>query len=114
MGGIHNCPIRAADVDIAENIFGPDMATLKGKSVRKKPKPVVEDWLELPKEIHIKHMRVELCMDIININKIAFMTAIDRLFRYRSIILIKNKHGKKSKKNKAPQDYLDALNTIVT
>ena len=88
MGGIHNCPIRAADVDIAENIFGPDMATLKGKSVCKKPKPVVEDWLELPKEIHIKHMHVELCMDIININKIVFMTAIDRSFRYQSIVLI--------------------------
>ena len=27
MNGIQNCPVRPLDVDIAENIFGPDMAT---------------------------------------------------------------------------------------
>ena len=31
MGGIQNCPVRVEDIKIAENIFGPDMATLKGK-----------------------------------------------------------------------------------
>ena len=38
MGGVQNCPIRIEDINIAQNIFGPDMATLKGKSTRKKPK----------------------------------------------------------------------------
>ena len=82
MGGIQNCPVRLADVDIAESIFGPDMATLKGKSVRKKPKPVLEDWVELPRELHMKHMRVELCMDIMYINGVAFMCTIDRTICY--------------------------------
>ena len=31
MGGVQNCPIRIEDIKIAQNIFGPDMATLKGK-----------------------------------------------------------------------------------
>ena len=35
MGGVQNCPIRIEDINIAQNIFGPDMATLKGKSTRK-------------------------------------------------------------------------------
>ena len=43
MNGVHNCPVRLEDIKIAENIFGPDMATLKGKSTRQKPKPVLQD-----------------------------------------------------------------------
>ena len=31
MGGVQNCPIRIEDINIAQNIFGPDMATLKEK-----------------------------------------------------------------------------------
>ena len=49
MGGVQNCPIRIEDIKIAQNIFGPDMATLKGKSTRRKPKAVLEDWIELPR-----------------------------------------------------------------
>ena len=30
-GGVQNCPIRVEDINIAQNIFGPDMATLKEK-----------------------------------------------------------------------------------
>ena len=51
MNGVLNCPVRLEDIRIAENIFGPDMATLKGKSTRPNPKPVLQDWIELPKEI---------------------------------------------------------------
>ena len=76
MGGVQNCPIRIEDINIAQNIFGPDMATLKGKSTCKKPKPALEDWIELPKEILEKHSRIELCIDVIYINGVGLMTAI--------------------------------------
>ena len=51
MGGVQNCPIRIEDIIFAQNIFGTDMVTLKGKSLWRKPKPVLDDWIELPKEI---------------------------------------------------------------
>ena len=35
MGGIQNCSVRVEDIKIAENIFGLDMATLKGKKYKK-------------------------------------------------------------------------------
>ena len=35
MGGVQNCPIWIEDIYIAQNIFGPNMATLKGKSTLK-------------------------------------------------------------------------------
>ena len=36
MNAIQNCPVMVKDVKIAEHIFGPDMSSLKGKSMRKK------------------------------------------------------------------------------
>ena len=38
---IKNCPVTPEDVDIAEKIFGKDVATLKGKSKNPKPLPVI-------------------------------------------------------------------------
>ena len=38
MNAIQNCPVTVEDVKIAERIFRPDMSSLKGKSMRRKPK----------------------------------------------------------------------------
>ena len=37
---IKNCPMRTEDVSVAEKTFGLDASSLKGKSARRKPKPV--------------------------------------------------------------------------
>ena len=43
MNLVKNCPITTDDVRLAEKIFGPDIGTIKGKMVRRKPLPVVKD-----------------------------------------------------------------------
>ena len=40
---IVNCPVTFDDVKNAKLIFGPDITSLKGKSVRGKPASVVKD-----------------------------------------------------------------------
>jgi hypothetical protein len=45
---IKNCSVTVEDVNIADQIFGLDMSSLKSKSVRQKPKPVRNDLIELP------------------------------------------------------------------
>ena len=51
MNGIRNCPITVEDLKICIEIFGPNIAALKGKSVRTKPKVVVKDYIDVPKDL---------------------------------------------------------------
>jgi hypothetical protein len=69
MSVIQNCPVTVEDVNISEKIFGPDMSSLKGKSTRRKPKPVRSDLIEIPKEIITKHHDIDLCMDAMYVNE---------------------------------------------
>ena len=52
MNAIKDCPVTVEDVNIAEKIFGPDIGTLKGKSVQRPPKPVKEDLVDVPPKIN--------------------------------------------------------------
>jgi hypothetical protein len=67
---IKDCPVSVKDINIAEQIFGPSMSVLKGKSRRKTPKTVMKDSIEIPKELMLKHYVVELCIDTMYINQV--------------------------------------------
>ena len=103
MNAIHNCPVMVEDVKIAERIFEPDMSSLKGKSTRRKPKPVRKDLVEIPNKITEKHHDIELCMDTMFVNECGMLTAIDRSIRFRSVVPIDTK---------TQSDYYKALDVI--
>ena len=101
---IKNCPVTSQDVKLAEEIYGPAISTLKGKSTRRTPKPVVVDEIEIPPELLSKHRQIELCMDTMFINSQPFLTAIDKTIRFRSLIPITSRKG---------PEYVRALRTLV-
>jgi hypothetical protein len=86
MNIIKNCPVTVEDVNIADKMCGPDMSSLKGKSVRQKPKPVRKDLIEIPKELIEQHKDIELCMDTMYVNECGMLTAIDKTLKYRSLV----------------------------
>ena len=45
---IAKCPISSKDVSNARTIFGPDLASIRGKTVRRAPEPVVTDYVAVP------------------------------------------------------------------
>ena len=79
------------------------MKSLKGKSMRRKPKPVRKDLVEIPAKITDKHHNIELSMDTMCVNKCGMLTVIDRLIRFRSVVLIDTK---------TQDDYYKALDVI--
>ena len=46
-----NCPVTVEDIKAAEDIFGPDVESLKGKTVRRKPHRVGRRAEPIPPEL---------------------------------------------------------------
>jgi hypothetical protein len=65
----------------AEDIFGPNLGSLKGKTVRRKNAHVPSLVAKVPYEIICAHRDVTLCFDIMVVNKIAFLVTISRSIR---------------------------------
>ena len=73
---IKNYDVTLDDINMAETIFGPDVASIKGKTTRKKVKPVVHNLVKVPTELLNTHKNVELCMDTIKVNGLPFLLTI--------------------------------------
>jgi hypothetical protein len=61
---INNFPVTSDDVTNAHAIYGPDLASLRGKSVQQKPAPVVGDYVSVPQEIVEHNKIVTLAVDV--------------------------------------------------
>ena len=48
---INDNPVTTNDIKIEEKSFGPAIGTLKGKTTRYKPLPVMNDYIEIPEEL---------------------------------------------------------------
>ena len=77
----------------AEQIFGPDIGSLKGKTVRRQPPRVEVTEVTLPPTIHQHYQEVTLGCDIMFINKIPFLMSISRHLRFSTAQHIKNQQG---------------------
>jgi hypothetical protein len=79
------------DLDLAEKIFEKDVAVLKGKLVRSKPKQVIHDTIEVPRALKEAQSQVKLCIDTFFVNKMAFFHSISQEIHYRTTQWIPNR-----------------------
>src|SRR5210317_1945373 len=88
---IKNCPITVEDINIVEQIYGPDIATMKGKTTKQKVGTVKQDEIKIPCEQIDRNQEMTLCMVIMFVNRISLLATIDCTVKYRSIVPIKSR-----------------------
>ena len=88
-----NCPANHRGVFRAKQIFGPDIGSSKGKTVRRQPTRVEVEEVSLPPTIQQHYQEVMLACDIMYVNKIPFLMSISRHIRFGTAQHIKNQQG---------------------
>ena len=75
---VQNFLVTDKDCDVAVQIHGKDVASLKGKSTRSHQTPAVDDTVAIPKKLLLIHKNIHLCVDILTVNGIPFLATISK------------------------------------
>jgi hypothetical protein len=75
---ILNCPVKEAAVKKAHQIFGPDLAGVRGRTVRRPPDAVRTDFFHIPRAILDWRRLVVLVADVMFVNGVPFLVSFAR------------------------------------
>ena len=88
---IPNCPVTQRDIVTVEHIFGPDVGSLKGKTMKKWPIGVgLYDNTPIPSGIVEQCHDVILAVDVLYINKLPFIATISRYIHFGTVEFLCN------------------------
>jgi hypothetical protein len=74
---INICPFSLSDVSNAQAIFEPDLASVREKTVRKKPAPVVTDYVAVPCMLVEANKVITLAADMFFVDGAAFLLMVE-------------------------------------
>ena len=75
---VKGLPITRKDVKRAEEIYGPNVYALKGKTMNRKVDHVVAPITKIPKKILKEYKNITLCIDVMFINGIKFLLTVSQ------------------------------------
>ena len=86
-GYLRNCPVTAVDAKRALAIYGPDVATLKGKTTRGDaiPRAAAFEPVPLPAHVIANYSNVVICTDFFYVQGQVFLHTISRDLHFRTI-----------------------------
>ena len=68
-------------MEISENIFRPGVSTLKVRTTRQRAKVLVDDFIEIPRQLIDDNQDFILCIDIMFINQQTLLTTIFKIHK---------------------------------
>lgn len=80
-----NCPVTKADIVNAEDIYGPALGALKGKTTRRPTTRVQLERSMLPRGVMERHKDVTVCADIMFVNSIPFLISVSRGLKFGTV-----------------------------
>ncbi len=75
-GMILNCPVTPTAVQNANQIFGPDLAGVRGRTVWRPPESVTTNHVKIPRATLEQHQRVTLAANVMFVNGVPFLVSI--------------------------------------
>ncbi|KAG7373144.1 hypothetical protein IV203_033868 [Nitzschia inconspicua] len=88
---LRGCPVTKQSIRIASDVFGPNLGSLKGKTVHRPSSHVHSHTDPVPPEILDRHRDVTLATDIMFVNKIPFLLTVSRNLRFVTVTDISNR-----------------------
>ena len=88
---VKNCPIESCHIQAADDTFGPNIGSLKGKTRRRTVPHVYAHVDPVPPPILEHHRAVTLCIDLMFVNKIPFFITISRDLRIGTVSWLRNR-----------------------
>jgi hypothetical protein len=79
---ISNCPIAPTNITNARALFGPDLVSVPGKTVRWTPVPVVADHVTVPRAVVERNKVVTMAADVFFVNRTAFLVTLSRNIKF--------------------------------
>jgi hypothetical protein len=79
---IPNYPVASSDITNARAIFGPDLPSVQGKTVRRTPAPVVADYVAVPCELVAANKTVTLVADVFFVEGTLFLLTVSRRIKF--------------------------------
>lgn len=95
-GFIRYCPVTTKGITHANKISGPHVKSLKGKTVRRPPEPVVTEYFAVPRHMHIwdAYRPLTLIMDIFYVNELPFLLSIMRRLQFTTVEYVRSQGDK--------------------
>jgi hypothetical protein len=79
---MRNCPVTPAYISAANKIFGPNIASMKGKTVQATQEPFVTEYVEVPKEIIDLNKDITITADVMFVDGLGFMITFSRKIKF--------------------------------
>ena len=91
---IANCPVTATAAKNAHDIFGPDLAGVRGRTVRRPPEAVRTDYVQLPRFILERYRVVVLTVDVMFVNRVPFLVSQSRGLNFLTVEFLPGRTAK--------------------